>query len=311
MKRLLILILLFFTLPTLSKAQADTTYFYSNGSKVSNKNTKSADYYELNSGKERKGKIERFYVNHKPYGYANYSENKQHGNYVILYSSGNIKESGLYENGKAVGMRKRRYQNGTMRSTELMKGYVHYHQPRLVNAWDSLGNLVVSNGEGTYRNALFHNDKLVEEGTLTKGFRTGLWITSNSERVLYKDTYNDEGKLISGVSYDDKGKSYKYTEFEEDATFKGGMAAWNSFLARNLKYPLEAKRYGEEGNVYLTFIIDENGDIKDEEISRGVSRSCNEEALRVLKRSKKWIPGKQRGQPVTQRMNLRVVFRLK
>lgn len=98
---------------------------------------------------------------------------------------------------------------------------------------------------------------------------------------------------------------------EEDATFPGGMSQWNKFLKKNLKYPRQAKRMGIEGNVYLSFIVGRDGSISDISVTRSIGGGCDEEALRVLKKSPKWKPGKQRGKPVIQRMNLRVVFRLK
>lgn len=98
---------------------------------------------------------------------------------------------------------------------------------------------------------------------------------------------------------------------EEDATFPGGMGEWNKFLRKNLKYPRQAKRMGIEGNVYLSFIVGRDGVIYDISVSRGIGGGCDVEATRVLKASPKWKPGKQRGKAVIQRMNLRVVFRLK
>ncbi|MFY0592899.1 energy transducer TonB [Roseivirga sp.] len=98
---------------------------------------------------------------------------------------------------------------------------------------------------------------------------------------------------------------------EEDATFPGGPTEWNKFLRKNLKYPRQAKRMGIEGNVYLSFIVGKDGGIYDISVTRSIGGGCDEEALRVLKASPKWKPGRQRGQPVIQRMNLRVVFKLR
>lgn len=98
---------------------------------------------------------------------------------------------------------------------------------------------------------------------------------------------------------------------EENAVFPGGMGEWNKFLRKNLKYPRQAKRMGIDGNVYLSFIVGKDGAIYDITVSRGIGGGCDEEAVRVLKSSPKWKPGMQRGKAVIQRMNLRVVFKLK
>ena len=98
---------------------------------------------------------------------------------------------------------------------------------------------------------------------------------------------------------------------EEQASFPGGMGEWNKFLKKNLKYPRQAQRMGIEGGVFLSFIVDKAGVISDIKVMRGIGGGCDEEAIRVLKASPKWSPGKQRGRAVKSRMQLRVLFRLK
>lgn len=96
---------------------------------------------------------------------------------------------------------------------------------------------------------------------------------------------------------------------EEMAKFPGD--GWNKFLNDNLKYPRQAQRMGIDGAVDLSFVVDANGIISDIEVTRGIGGGCDEEAIRVLKSSPKWIPGKQRGVAVKSRMSIRIKFRLK
>lgn len=98
---------------------------------------------------------------------------------------------------------------------------------------------------------------------------------------------------------------------EEQASFPGGNEAWMKFLSKNLEYPRQAKRMGIEGAVFLSFIVDQQGSISDIQVIRGIGGGCDEEAVRVLKESPKWNPGKQRGRPVKSRMQFRIVFKLK
>ncbi len=97
---------------------------------------------------------------------------------------------------------------------------------------------------------------------------------------------------------------------EENASFPGGMGEWNKYLQKNLDYPRQAKRMGIEGAVYLAFTVDKQGAISDIEVTRSIGGGCDEEAIRVLKESPRWTPGKQRGNPVKSRMNFRIIFRL-
>ncbi|MEX2379672.1 MAG: energy transducer TonB, partial [Vicingaceae bacterium] len=85
------------------------------------------------------------------------------------------------------------------------------------------------------------------------------------------------------------------------------------YLGSNTKYPPMAKDAGISGTVYIRFLVDENGDVRDAEVLRGVSggKSLDEEALRVVRSLPKMKPGKQRGQAVRVQYNVPVRFNLR
>jgi len=90
----------------------------------------------------------------------------------------------------------------------------------------------------------------------------------------------------------------------------GGMAGWNAYLSKNLKYPTQARRMGIEGTVIVVFVINTDGSIQDVEVLRGIGGGCDEEAVKVVQEAPKWEPGKQRGRPVRTRMRLPIRFKL-
>ncbi|MEX0595435.1 MAG: energy transducer TonB, partial [Candidatus Paceibacterota bacterium] len=61
--------------------------------------------------------------------------------------------------------------------------------------------------------------------------------------------------------------------------------------------------------VVVQFIIDEEGNVNDPVVVRGIGGGCDEEAVRAVSKAK-FIPGKQRGKPVRVRYSLPVTFRL-
>ena len=101
-----------------------------------------------------------------------------------------------------------------------------------------------------------------------------------------------------------------FTIVEENAGFPGGPKAYAKYLKKNLKYPNQARRMGIEGKVYVQFIVDKQGNISDVKAVKGIGAGCDEEAVRVIKNSPAWTPGKQRGRPVKQRMIIPIVFKL-
>lgn len=97
---------------------------------------------------------------------------------------------------------------------------------------------------------------------------------------------------------------------EEQPSFPGGLEAFFKYVGDNMKYPSQARRMGVEGKVYVQFVVDKDGSIKEVVTVKGIGAGCDEEAVRVLKDSPKFNPGKQRGRPVKVRMILPVYFKL-
>ena len=92
--------------------------------------------------------------------------------------------------------------------------------------------------------------------------------------------------------------------------YPGGEAAMYKWLGKNIKYPQVAKENGIEGKVFVRFIVDQTGKVKDAQIVRGIGGGCDEEALRVVKEMPAWKPGKQRGKPVKVQFTIPIHFQL-
>jgi TonB family protein len=75
--------------------------------------------------------------------------------------------------------------------------------------------------------------------------------------------------------------------------FPGGEKAFGTYLHTNLRQPK-----GIKGRVITSFVVEKDGSITDIRILRGISKEADEEAIRVLKKSPKWIPGSQVGKVV-------------
>ena len=101
-----------------------------------------------------------------------------------------------------------------------------------------------------------------------------------------------------------------FSVLEEKASFPGGFDAWAKFLNKNFRYPKQAKKMGIEGTVRLNFIVNASGSISNITVDRSIGGGCDEEAIRVLSKSPKWNPGKQRGMPVKSRQSVNITFKL-
>lgn len=93
-------------------------------------------------------------------------------------------------------------------------------------------------------------------------------------------------------------------------SYHGGLQAMTKFLSKNLRYPKTASSMGIEGTVFVSFVIDEEGNVIEVKVIRGVSADCDKEAIRVVEKMNEWSPGQMNHNPVAVRMMLPITFKL-
>ncbi len=97
---------------------------------------------------------------------------------------------------------------------------------------------------------------------------------------------------------------------EKYPEFPGGEQAFAKYLSKNLKYPSQASRAGIQGKVFVQFTVGSDGKIENAAAVKGIGFGCDEEAVRVVKLMKDWVPGKQSGVPVRVKFTLPIAFQL-
>jgi protein TonB len=124
-------------------------------------------------------------------------------------------------------------------------------------------------------------------------------------------TITQEGEKMDAPPPPVETEPQIFTIVEEMPSFPGGEAELFKYLGKTVKYPPMAQDANITGVVYMTFVVDENGKVKDPKVLRGIGGGCDEEALRVVKNMPNWEPGKQRGKPVRVQYNLPIRFTLR
>ncbi|MCU4156015.1 TonB family protein [Carboxylicivirga sp. A043] len=98
---------------------------------------------------------------------------------------------------------------------------------------------------------------------------------------------------------------------EEMPEFPKGEEGLREFIATNVKYPPEAQNTGAFGRAYITFIVADDGTVKDVKVARSSGHSIlDEEAIRVVSSMPQWTPGKQRGKAVNVSFTVPINFSL-
>lgn len=109
----------------------------------------------------------------------------------------------------------------------------------------------------------------------------------------------------------DESDAAFFCDLEEEAEYPGGGAAWNSFLNKNLKFPTDSSGNEIVGTVVVKFFIDEYGNVCDVEAVSGPAILVAE-AVRVIKKSRKWTPGKiyKNGRHIKSYKTQPIIFRV-
>ena len=94
--------------------------------------------------------------------------------------------------------------------------------------------------------------------------------------------------------------------------FPGGAQAMGDYIAKNLKYPADAKQQGKDGFVMIQFVVEKDGSRSDVKVMRnGKLPSMDKEALRVVNSMPKFSPGRnEKNQPVRVKFVVPVRFKL-
>ena len=73
--------------------------------------------------------------------------------------------------------------------------------------------------------------------------------------------------------------------------YPGGTEGLVKFLAENINYPEKAEKNKVQGIVVLQFIVEKTGAISDVKVVRSVDPELDKEAMRVVKKITRFVPG--------------------
>jgi protein TonB len=127
-----------------------------------------------------------------------------------------------------------------------------------------------------------------------------------NKSISTKTVEGDPNGIDAGLLEDSKGtgvveapppppKEEIFTFVEQPPTFPGGEEALAKFLSKNIHYPRVAQENAISGTVFVQFVVDSEGNIKDvKTVGAAKGGGLEEEAIRVVKIMPKWKAGKQR-----------------
>lgn len=138
------------------------------------------------------------------------------------------------------------------------------------------------------------------------------FLLNDNWKIVYADNHDVSGAMLAEHSpnQDFIAINEVFTIVENQPEPVGGMSQMYQYIAENLQYPHQAKQLGVEGKVFVKFVVDVDGAIREVEAVKGIGAGCNEEAEKVIASLAPWKPGIQRGRPVKVQMILPITFKL-
>jgi antitoxin component YwqK of YwqJK toxin-antitoxin module len=219
--------------------------------------------------KQKNGFFSYYYPNGVLSSKGNYSNNKKQGLWLSYHNNGMMKDSTMFINGKATGISIGWYADGYMSDS------VHIGDDGIAVKVD-----------------WFNNGNISSAGRLINDKKAGKWVFyhSNGNKSAEEDYEND--KLQSALYFTEDGKQTATPVYETaEAQFNGGTEKWRQYLGRKLMFPPGYKLVNTDiVTVVVNALVDENGDVKDVYTEIPFQKPFDEEALRAVKKSPKWIP---------------------
>jgi periplasmic protein TonB len=99
-----------------------------------------------------------------------------------------------------------------------------------------------------------------------------------------------------------------YTKTDKPPLYPGGSIAMAKFLKANVQYPAEAQKANITGTVTVSFVVELSGNLTKVEVTSGLGGGCDTEAIRVVKKMPKWLPGSVKGQAVRSVYKVNIKF---
>ena len=154
--------------------------------------------------------------------------------------------------------------------------------------------------------------------TEIKVFSDALSIVTNDEKITTDVNFNEfeedmvveviqQKPVVEEVIEDDQ----PFVKVEKMPSFKGGdLMTFRNWVMERIRYPQIAQENNITGRVLLGFVIEKDGSLTNIQVLQTPDSSLSDEAIRVLKTSPKWTPGKQGNKTVRVKYTLPVEFRI-
>lgn len=137
-------------------------------------------------------------------------------------------------------------------------------------------------------------------------------VTESTDAFNSEVKEEEEIKVVKPIEtkIEEEDDQVIFVAVEKNPEFPGGMEELYKYLGNEVSYPAAQKEMGIQGGVICQFVVNTDGSIVDVVVVKGVDPELDKEAIRVIKKMPKWIPGEQSKKKVRVKFTLRILFKI-
>lgn len=141
-------------------------------------------------------------------------------------------------------------------------------------------------------------------------------IVTNDEKISTNvdfAEFAEDVEIVQQVAVEEENleDDQPFVKVEQMPSFMGGdLMTFRNWVQSKVRFPQIAQENNISGRVLLMFVIERDGSLTNIQVLQTPDSSLSDEAIRVLKTSPKWTPGRQRNQSVRVKYTLPIDFRI-
>lgn len=134
--------------------------------------------------------------------------------------------------------------------------------------------------------------------------------------VRFEDDETSEDKVVEIYApvlqaEEEETEDEIFVIVEDMPKFRGGdINKFREWVQKRVRYPELAAENGIQGRVFISFVVETNGNVSNVAVTRSVDALLDEAAKEAVAASPRWEPGMQRGRPVRVRYSIPIIFQL-
>ena len=235
--------------------------------------------------------VKSYYPSGKLQSEISFTDSLRDGLAKFYYENGNLKEERNYQNGRVEGTVKLYHRNGNL--SEVFS-IIDGTRVGPTSLYDSTGNYIrdisYTSGKQEVQNSYLESSEKLD---------------SSFEYMSHKIGNSGTGRAGPPTSMVKQSNDPAYfVKLDVEPSPVGGMAD----IYSKLVYPEEALKNNIHGLVEVLTFIDENGNVVDMAVIKGLGYGCDEAAKNAI-RYTKFHPGFIKGAPVKSQLKISIQFK--